>query len=160
MSQDHFVENFLQEAARYDEELAVAIKTLQITKLPVHLPYIPNSALNCQRIFETFGIKQRSRAAELSLLLQDIYGIQPADPELTAPAESYPAERTVKPGQGSGVGRGEAREQARTRGRDSQAAASNNVKKNKSKAKNQLRKTKDLNPPAKTDATRKGSPHS
>src|SRR3546814_1002578 len=57
MSQDHFVENFLQEAARHDAELAEAMKTLQITRLPVQPPCIANSALNCQRIFETFGIK-------------------------------------------------------------------------------------------------------
>jgi dTDP-4-dehydrorhamnose reductase len=156
MSQDHFVENFLQEAARHDEELAEAIKTLQITKLPVHPPYIANAALNCQRIFETFGIKQRSRAAELSLLLQDLYGVQPAAAELTISAEAHSVERAVKARQG----RGETRDQARGHGRESRGAGANNAKRNKGKAKNQVRKTTDPNPPAKTDATRKGSPQS
>ena len=157
MSQDHFVENLLQEAARYDAELATAIKTLQITKLPVHLPYIPNSSLNCQRIFETFGIKQRSRAAELSLLLQDIYGIQPVEPEVAESAAEPSAEHPAKPRQD----RGQVRGQERGQERESQAA-SNNTKKNKSKAhaKNQLRKTKDSTPPTQTDAAQKGSPRS
>lgn len=150
MSQDHFVENLLQETARYDTELAAALKTLQITKLPVHPPYIANSALNCQRIFETFGIKQRSRAAELSLLLQDIYGIQPVETEVAADADEPSVAPTTKTRQTKG----------RDRGQD--AAASNNAKKNKSKAqaKNELRKTKDSNSPAKTDATQKESPQS
>jgi dTDP-4-dehydrorhamnose reductase len=162
MSQDHFVENFLNEAARYDAELAAAIKTLQITKLPVHLPYIPNSALNCQRIFETFGIKQRSRAGELSLLLQDIYGIEP-EPEVVEAVETAVAEQAAKAGKARGQNKAQpgAPIGAQTRGqaRESQAAASNNAKKNKGKAqaKNQLRKTKDSSPPAKTDATQKGS---
>jgi dTDP-4-dehydrorhamnose reductase len=160
MSQDHFVENFLNEAARYDAELATAIKTLQITKLPVHLPYIPNSALNCQRIFETFGIKQRSRAAELSLLLQDIYGIQP-EPAVAETEEEGGVEQAAKSGQARDQNKAWTGAQTGAQPGDSQAAASNNAKKNKNKskaqAKNQLRKTKDSSPPAKTDATQKGS---
>ncbi len=177
MSQDHFVENFLQEAAHYDAELADAVKTLQLTKLPVRLPYIANSALNCQRIFETFGIKQRSRAAELSLVLQDIYGIKPVEPEVVAEISSDmtgavktrlargDGKRPSAAGPGHAGGKGEAPlTSGETKGsaRGSQAAASNNAKKNKSKAqaKNQLMKTKDSGPPAKTDATQKGSPQS
>ncbi|MES2625504.1 MAG: sugar nucleotide-binding protein [Pseudomonadota bacterium] len=155
MSHDHFVENFLQEAARYDPALAEVINKLQITKIPVHLPYIPNSALNCQRIFETFGIKQRSRAGELSLLLQDIYGIQPVEPEVLTQEVEPEFGRLANTKQV----RKQLRDQSRDQNKDGQAAASNSVKKNKSKAqaKNQLRKTKDSNPPAQTDATRKGS---
>lgn len=74
MSQDHFVEGFLQEAAQFDPELAAVVNTLEITRLPVQLPYIPNTVLNSHRLFETFGIKQRSRAGEISALLQALYG--------------------------------------------------------------------------------------
>jgi len=73
MSQDHFVEGFLQEAAKYDPELEALVGELQITRLPVQLPYISNTVLNSQRLFETFGIKQRSRAPEINALLQEIY---------------------------------------------------------------------------------------
>lgn len=154
MSQDHFVENFLQEAARYDEELAIAVKTLQITRLPVHLPYIPNSALNCQRIFDTFGIKQRSRAAELSRLVQDIYGIQPDSNQAALPMEVHPEER-----EGKDNAAGEAaKSPVRVRAKDSQPAIDTGIK--KKKVKKSLRKTTGSSPPAKTDAARKESPQS
>jgi dTDP-4-dehydrorhamnose reductase len=82
MSQEHFVEQFLQEAGKYDPELAAVLPQLQITKLPVQKPYISNTVLSTQRIFETFGIKQRSRAGEVTALLQQIYGIEEAVPDL------------------------------------------------------------------------------
>lgn len=81
MSQEHFVEQFLQEAGKYDPELAAVLPQLQVTKLPVQKPYIANTVLSTQRIFETFGIKQRSRAGEVTALLQQVYGIEEPVPE-------------------------------------------------------------------------------
>jgi dTDP-4-dehydrorhamnose reductase len=100
MSQEHFVEQFLHEAGKYDPELAALLPALQITKLPVQKPYIPNTVLSTQRIFETFGIKQRSRAGELTALLQQLYGIEQPEPELIIDSvtEAAPApERKPKP---------------------------------------------------------------
>ena len=82
MSQEHFVEHVLHEAAKYDPELAELLPQLQITKLPVQKPYIANTVLSTQRIFETFGIKQRSRAGELTALLQQLYGVEQPEPQL------------------------------------------------------------------------------
>ena len=82
MSQEHFVEQLLHEAGKYDPELAAVLPALQITKLPVQKPYIPNTVLSAQRIFETFGIKQRSRAGELTALLQQLYGVEQPEPQL------------------------------------------------------------------------------
>lgn len=95
MSQDHFVEGFLQEAAKYDPELGSLLGSLQITRLPVQLPYIPNTVLACQRLFETFGIKQRSRAAEINALLQGIYRLDemPVEPEPVTPDKGDIADR-------------------------------------------------------------------
>lgn len=95
MSQEHFVETFLQEAAKYDSALAPLLSRLQTTKLPVQLPYIPNTVLSSQRLFETFGIKQRSRAAEINALLQHIYQLQqmPAEPERITPDKGDIADR-------------------------------------------------------------------
>jgi dTDP-4-dehydrorhamnose reductase len=95
MSQDHFVEGFLQEAAKYDPELAGVIPALEITRLPVQLPYVPNTVLNTQRLFETFGIKQRSRAGEINALLQGIYRLDsiPAEPEAVTPDKGDIADR-------------------------------------------------------------------
>ncbi len=104
MSQEHFVEQFLHEAGKYDPELAAVLPGLQITKLPVQKPYIPNTVLSTQRIFETFGIKQRSRAGELSALLQQLYGIELPEPQLisddgaeVAPAPARKPKARTKP---------------------------------------------------------------
>jgi dTDP-4-dehydrorhamnose reductase len=88
MGQEHFVEHFLQEASKYDEELAALLPTLKITRLPVEKPYIPNTVLSTQRLFETFGIKQRSRNAELTALLQGLYGIVPVEQQAVAAQEA------------------------------------------------------------------------
>jgi dTDP-4-dehydrorhamnose reductase len=95
MSQDHFVEAFLQEAAKYDAELGALLGTLQITKLPVQLPYIPNTVLNSQRLFETFGIKQRSRSQEINALLKEIYRLHamPVEPDPVTPDKGDIADR-------------------------------------------------------------------
>ena len=95
MSQDHFVEGFLQEAAKYDAELGSLLGKLQITKLPVQIPYISNTVLNSQRLFETFGIKPRSRAQEINALLQGIYRLHeiPAEPEPVTPDKGDIADR-------------------------------------------------------------------
>lgn len=95
MSQDHFIEGFLQEAAKYDAELGSLLGSLQITKLPVQLPYTANTVLSSQRLFETFGIKQRSRAQEINALLQGIYGLNaiPVEPEPVTPDKGDIADR-------------------------------------------------------------------
>jgi len=95
MSQEHFVEYFLQEAGKHDEVLAQYVNKLQITKLPVQLPYISNTVLAGQRLFETFGIKQRPRAQEINALLQDIYQLQsiPEQPEHITPDKGDIADR-------------------------------------------------------------------
>jgi dTDP-4-dehydrorhamnose reductase len=95
MSQDHFVEGFLHEAAKYDAELGSLLGSLQVTKLPVRLPYVPNTVLSSQRLFETFGIKQRSRAAEINALLQGIYRLNemPVEPEPVTPDKGDIADR-------------------------------------------------------------------
>lgn len=95
MGQEHFIEYFLHEAAKYDDRLAEALGRLQITRLPVQLPYIPNSVLSSQHLFETFGIKQRARGSEINALLQDIYQIQdmPPEPEQVTPDKGDIADR-------------------------------------------------------------------
>jgi dTDP-4-dehydrorhamnose reductase len=95
MSQEVFVESFLQEAAKYDKELSDYLGKLQITKLPVQLPYIPNTVLSSQRLFETFGIKQRSRQTEINAVIAAIYRLRdmPQEPELPTPDKGDIADR-------------------------------------------------------------------
>jgi dTDP-4-dehydrorhamnose reductase len=79
LSQDLFVEHFLQEAGRYDEELATLLPQLRITKQRVQLPYIANSVVSGQKLFDTFGIKARSRSAAITALLRYYYQL-PTEP--------------------------------------------------------------------------------
>lgn len=120
MSQEHFVEQILHEAGKYDPELAAVLPQLQVTKLPVQKPYIPNSVLSAQLIFETFGIKQRSRAGELTALLQQLYGIEQPEPQLISDegdaAPEPPPKKTrskAKPKKGKGIRKGSASPPAR-----------------------------------------------
>ncbi|MGV3590442.1 MAG: SDR family oxidoreductase [Gammaproteobacteria bacterium] len=97
MSQETFVEQFLHEAGKYDPALAAVLPQLQITKLPVQKPYIGNTVLSTQRIFETFGIKQRSRAGELTALLQRLYGVEEPEPQFVEDEEEPVLDPPRKP---------------------------------------------------------------
>jgi dTDP-4-dehydrorhamnose reductase len=92
LSLEQFVESFLREASEYDKTLAAQMEKLEMNILPVEKPYIQNSALNCQKIMETFGITQRSRAAGVSEVLKDIYkiklSIRKAQAKKTAPKKA------------------------------------------------------------------------
>ncbi len=105
LTQEAFVEQFLQEAGKYDPQLLQALTSLQVVKLPVRLPYIANTVLNVQKIFETFGIKPRVRNPAISALMRQLYHQQDAEPahektmDLTARDESHarPAVNPRKP---------------------------------------------------------------
>lgn len=75
MSEAQFVNAFLREAMDYDPALKKLEDAIEIAVRPAEPPYIANTALNCQKIMETFGIKQRSRSGEVSRVLKAIYGI-------------------------------------------------------------------------------------
>lgn len=86
VAQDSFVENLLQEVAKYDAAIAALLPRLELVKTAVEKPWIANSALSAQKLFETFGIKQRSRAGALSALLQRLCHYVPAPPPPPEPA--------------------------------------------------------------------------
>jgi dTDP-4-dehydrorhamnose reductase len=86
LSHEAFIEQVLQEAARYDDALAQALPKLQIAKQPVVLPYIANSVLNGKKLFETFGVKARSRNAELSAAVRALYKLPPVSAIANNPA--------------------------------------------------------------------------
>ena len=138
LSQEYFVEHFLQEASRYDPALEKTLPALEITKLPVQLPYIGNTVLGCQHIFETFGIKQRTRSAELVALIQKLYNLQPEEaPELLV--EGF-----------------DDRENSRTEEKKAKIAAEMKGE----KPKKRVRKSADSPRPARKAEGQKGSPHS
>lgn len=97
LSQEHFVEYFLKEAAKYDRKVAKIIDSLQLSIVPVRKPYIANTALSCQKILETFGIKQRSRNAGVIEVLENLYKRKDSPPGAGAakPKKSAPGERAI-----------------------------------------------------------------
>jgi hypothetical protein len=98
----------------------------------VQKPYIQNTVLSTQRIFETFGIKQRARAGELTALLQTLYGVELPEPQLVeGEAEATPAKVPAR--------------KPKSRG--------------KTKAKGKVRKAGST-PPARKGAVQKESPRS
>jgi dTDP-4-dehydrorhamnose reductase len=80
-TQSVFLMNFMQDAALYDTTLAERIQNLSFIERPVERPYITNSTLHAQKIFDTFGIKPRSRQAEINAVIQRCFNLIKA-PEL------------------------------------------------------------------------------
>lgn len=76
VSEEQFVDLVLHEAAQSDGALKKKLEHLEINIIPLEKPYISNSALSCQKIMETFGIKQRSRAGEVSKIIKSL--VKPA----------------------------------------------------------------------------------
>lgn len=88
VNQGQFVQHFLEEAAKLDKALEKLLPSLAIELLPVELPYIRNSALNCEKIMATFGIKQRSRVEGVREVLDGLYGVRKASTRKKTPKAS------------------------------------------------------------------------
>jgi dTDP-4-dehydrorhamnose reductase len=102
-AQETFVEYVLQEVAKYDAAIAELLPRLEMVKEPVERPWIANSVLGAQYLFETFGIKQRSRAGALNTLLQQLCNYVPppdAAPKVEAQVEPEP-QRSGSPRHGT-----------------------------------------------------------
>lgn len=104
LSQEAFVEQVLHEASQFDPLLAESLDSLQFVKQPVQLPYIANSVLNGQKLFETFGIKPRPRTTAVTAILRQIYGLpDEVQASISAPAPaSGNAAVSVLPGSKTG----------------------------------------------------------
>jgi len=88
VNQDQFVQLVLEEAAKLDKDIDKLLPRLEIELLPVELPYIINSALNCEKIMGTFGIKQRSRGQGVVEVLEQMYGVRKPSPSRKNSADS------------------------------------------------------------------------
>lgn len=85
VTEAQFLETIVREAARYDAKLASCCESLEISLVPPAPPLAANSALNCQKLMETFGIKQRSRAPMITWILEELHG-RPHAVEAPVPA--------------------------------------------------------------------------
>lgn len=137
VNQDQFVLHVLEECAKLDPELAALLPKLAIELLPVEPPYIRNSALNCEKLMYTFGIKQHSRGPGVTRVIEQIYGVER---EPAAPKPAVAAEAEAGPDKSAAAAR------TRKGGTRAKKAAAKSPRRRK--------------PPAKKAATRKQSPSS
>jgi dTDP-4-dehydrorhamnose reductase len=88
VNQDSFVQHVLDEAAKLDKRLDKIMPDLKLELLPVAAPYIKNSALNCEKLMATFGIKQRTRGSGVIDVIESLYGFKKKAPAPKAKPEA------------------------------------------------------------------------
>lgn len=69
-----FVQDVIRVAARYDESIYRLLDHLTVNNVRTGAPDIANTTLSSKKIFETFGIKQRSWHGSLDALVKSYYG--------------------------------------------------------------------------------------
>ena len=70
-----FAELALKYAANYDESIYQLLDTLQYIERESRAPEIRNSTLSSKKIFDTFGIKQKSWRGNLQDVVKRLYGL-------------------------------------------------------------------------------------
>lgn len=71
--ESEFSEQTLKYAANHDETIYQMLDNLKITEREVRLPEIQNSTLSSKKIFDTFGIKQKSWHGDLQETIKSLY---------------------------------------------------------------------------------------
>ena len=69
-----FAEQTLKYAANHDEEIYQLLENLKFIEQEARPPEIRNSTLSCKKIFDTFGIKQKSWHGDLQEAIKLLYG--------------------------------------------------------------------------------------
>jgi dTDP-4-dehydrorhamnose reductase len=69
-----FAELALKYAANYDESIYQLLDSLQFIERESRAPEIRNSTLSSKKIFDTFGIKQKSWRGNLQEVVKRLYG--------------------------------------------------------------------------------------
>jgi dTDP-4-dehydrorhamnose reductase len=71
--ENEFVEQVMRYAANSDESIYELLDSMKITELDVRAPEILNSTLSSKKIFDTFGIKQKSWHGHLQDVIKLLY---------------------------------------------------------------------------------------
>lgn len=74
--ESEFVLQVLKYASQHDEQVYQLIDTLRITENTLSPPEIPNATLSSKKLFDTFGIKQRSWHVSLQAAIKSLYQIR------------------------------------------------------------------------------------
>ncbi|MEX0619261.1 MAG: sugar nucleotide-binding protein [Pseudohongiellaceae bacterium] len=71
--ESEFVQQVLKYAAQHDETIYQMLENISISEKAVRAPEITNSTLSSKKIFDTFGIKQRSWHGSLQHTIKTLY---------------------------------------------------------------------------------------
>ncbi|MBL4819882.1 MAG: sugar nucleotide-binding protein [Gammaproteobacteria bacterium] len=71
--ESEFVKQVLNYASQYDEGIYQLLDSVKITERQPVAPEIPNTTLSSKKIFDTFGIKQRSWHGSLKSTIKSMY---------------------------------------------------------------------------------------
>jgi dTDP-4-dehydrorhamnose reductase len=72
-----FVEQVIKYAANHDERIYQLLSSLSIVEREVHSPEVLNSTLSSKKLFDTFGIKQKSWHGDLQKVIELLYDRSP-----------------------------------------------------------------------------------
>lgn len=72
-SESEFIREFIRIAARFDESVYALLDHLTVTPVRVEPPEVANTTLACKKVFDTFGIKQRSWHGNLDTLVKSYF---------------------------------------------------------------------------------------
>ena len=71
--ESEFVEQVIKYAANHDEGIYQLLDSINVIEQDVHAPEIFNSTLSSKKIFDTFGIKQKSWHGNLQEVIKTLY---------------------------------------------------------------------------------------
>ena len=91
-----FAELALKYAANYDESIYQLLDTLQFIEREPRAPEIRNSTLSSKKIFDTFGIKQKSWRGSLQEVVKRLYGLNVGYAKNTSSSRSLDDSRSRK----------------------------------------------------------------
>lgn len=72
-SESEFIREFIRIAARFDESIYALLDHLSVTPVRAEAPDVSNTMLASKKIFDTFGIKQRSWHGNLENLVKSYF---------------------------------------------------------------------------------------
>ncbi len=72
-----FVEQVIKYAANHDERIYQLLSSLSIVEREVHSPEVLNLTLSSKKLFDTFGIKQKSWHGDLQKVIELLYDRSP-----------------------------------------------------------------------------------
>ena len=71
--ESEFVQQVLKYASQHDEEIYQLLDSFEMSEAHTNRPEVPNTTLSSKKIFDTFGIKQRSWHESLKNTIKSLY---------------------------------------------------------------------------------------